>query len=166
MCSLARSGMALRPQVGGDEIWSAPRASSPTAAASPSLSCYLAPELELHVAPPCQSAGSRLRTCVGGRALALPPRPRATAGAAQELATGIGRLLARRRLSPQQGEGRWRQEGREMEAGRRRVMVRARRRGLPGWPVGWWEGVFGKPPRGGFCKKNTEPSIFLFFMWK
>ena len=34
--------------------------------------------------------------------------PRATAGAAQELATGIGRLLAYCRLSPQQGEGRWR----------------------------------------------------------
>jgi len=79
--------------------------------------------------------------------------PRATAGVAQELATGIGHLLARRHLSPQQGEGRWRQGGREMEAGRRRVMVRAGRRGLPGWPVGWWEGVFGKPPRGGFCKK-------------
>ena len=160
-CAPAGSGIALRPQVEDGEIWSAPRASSPTAAASPSLSCYLAPELELRVAPPRQSAGSRLRTCAGGRALALPPRPRATAGAAQELATGIGRLLARRRLSPQQGEGRWRQGGREMEAGRR-VMVRTGRRGLPGWPVGWWEGVC----LGVVSVKNTEPSIFLFFMWK
>jgi len=110
----------LRPQVEDGKIWSAPRASSPTSAASPSLSCYLAPELELRVAPPRQSAGSRLRTCAGGRALALPPRPRATAGAAQELATGIGRLLARRRLSPQQGEGRG-GGGREGERWRRGV---------------------------------------------
>ena len=73
-CAPAGSGIALRPQVEDGEIWSAPRASSPTAAASPSLSCYLAPELELRIAPPRQSAGSRLRTCPGGRALALPPR--------------------------------------------------------------------------------------------
>ena len=59
MCSLARFGMALRPQVGGNEIWSAPRASSPTVAASPSLSCSLAPEPVLRVPPPRRGAGSR-----------------------------------------------------------------------------------------------------------
>ena len=74
-CAPAGSGTALRPQVEDGEIWPAPCASSPTAASSPSLSCYLTPELELRVAPPRQSAGSRLRTCSCGRALALPPRP-------------------------------------------------------------------------------------------
>ena len=73
-CAPAGSGIALRPQVEDGEIWPTQRASSPTAAASPSLSCYLTPELELRVAPPRQSAGSRLRTCASGRALALPPR--------------------------------------------------------------------------------------------
>ena len=131
-CAPARSGIALRPQVEDDKIWSVPRASSPTTAASPSLSCYLTPKLELRIAPPRQSAGSRLRTCDGGRAMALPPHPprhyRSCAGACH-----------RDRPSPGPSSPQPATRGGEVAAGRERDGGGEEE----GYGSGWEEGVAG-----------------------
>ena len=80
-------------------VAAAPRASSPTVAASPSLSLLL-PRARAGVARSSPTPGrwqprrTAPRTSAGERTLAPLPRPRASAGAAQELAVASSPSLA------------------------------------------------------------------------
>ena len=53
----------------------------------------------------------------------------------------------------------WRQRGRGGGGGWRGGLRSRVRVAVGRWPVGWWEGVFAKLPRGGFCENG---SIFVF----
>jgi len=171
--------MALRPRVGGDEIWSAPRASSPTVAASPSLSCSLAPEPVLRVPPPRRGAGSRgappparpparepWPLC---RALVPVPEPRRSLLSLPLRASPPRRIcILRERLGPQSGErggggARQRRAGDAAAGGEReREGQREEREGERRDMMG----VSEKMPRAGVSAKPATLFDFFFFVLK